>query len=99
TDVLSFPIDAHDALDREPSEVPTDAGEVPVVLLGDIVVCPAVAHRNAPGHAGSYPDEMALLIVHGVLHVLGHDHAEPEETKVMQARERELLERFHRSPR
>ena len=90
TDVLSFPIDAEDAL--------TD-GQDHHVLLGDVVICPAVAHRNAPGHAGTYPDEIALLTVHGILHVLGHDHAEPEETMVMQARERELLERFHRSVR
>ena len=90
TDVLSFPIDAEDAL--------TD-GQDHHVLLGDVVICPAVAHRNAPGHAGTYPDEIALLTVHGILHVLGHDHAEPEETIVMQALERELLERFHRSPR
>jgi probable rRNA maturation factor len=55
-----------------------------------------VAQRHAPSHAGSYEDEMALLVVHGVLHVLGHDHAEPDETAAMQARERELLDRFHR---
>ena len=90
TDVLSFPIDAEDGLAAEHDHH---------VLLGDVVICPAVAHRNAPGHAGTYPDEIALLTVHGILHVLGHDHAEPEETMVMQARERELLERFHRSPR
>lgn len=90
TDVLSFPIDAEDELAHSQDET---------VLLGDVVICPAVAHRNAPGHAGTYPDEIALLTVHGILHVLGHDHAEPEETMVMQARERELLERFHRSSR
>ncbi|MEO6988227.1 MAG: rRNA maturation RNase YbeY [Aquihabitans sp.] len=90
TDVLSFPIDAEDVLTDEQDHH---------VLLGDVVICPAVAHRNAPGHAGTYPDEIALLTVHGILHVLGHDHAEPEETMVMQARERELLERFHRSVR
>jgi probable rRNA maturation factor len=105
TDVLAFPIDAEEELgtgrspdggsagpDREP------ANDVPV-LLGDVVICPLVAARNAPGHAGTYDDEIALLTVHGILHVLGHDHATPEETEVMQARERELLERFHRSPR
>ena len=54
------------------------------------------AARNAPGHAGTYDDELALLLVHGILHVLGHDHAEPDETAAMQARERDLLERFHR---
>lgn len=100
TDVLAFPIDDDDVLvgrspdgstsgpDRSP------ASEVPL-LLGDVVVCPAVAARNAPSHAGTYVDELALLIVHGILHVLGHDHAEPEETATMQAKERELLARFH----
>ena len=58
-----------------------------------------IRDSNAPAHAGTYDDELALLIVHGILHVLGHDHATPEETEVMQARERELLDRFHRSPR
>ena len=74
--------------DREP---PT---EVPL-LLGDVVVCPAVAARNAPTHAGTYDDEIALLVVHGILHVLGMDHAEADEAAAMQARERDLLGRFH----
>lgn len=52
TDVLSFPIDG------------ADAG--PDGFVGDVVVCPAVARRNAPDHAGSYEDELALLVVHGV---------------------------------
>ena len=55
-----------------------------------MVICPAVAARNAPEHRsehhdGSVEDEIALLVVHGILHVLGHDHAEPEETARMQA--------------
>lgn len=82
TDVLSFPVD-------DPAEVPEG---VPV-LLGDVVVCPSVAARQAPGHAGDYPSEMALLVVHGVLHLLGHDHAEPDEEAAMKAREREHLGR------
>jgi probable rRNA maturation factor len=103
TDVLAFPLDdpietgrwpdsGTTGPDREPSEV----GELPM-LLGDVVVCPAVAARQAldPEHAGSYDDEIALLVVHGVLHVLGMDHTEPEEAASMQARERELLDRFH----
>jgi probable rRNA maturation factor len=103
TDVLAFPIDdpavsgrwpdsgtsGPDREDPEPDDLP--------LLLGDVVVCPAVARRQAPEHAGTYEDELALLVVHGVLHVLGHDHGEPEETAVMQARERALLDRFHRS--
>lgn len=103
TDVLAFPIDASDDIgtgrspdgsttgpDREPPD------DVPM-LLGDVVICPAVAARNAPAHAGTFDDEIALLVVHGILHVLGMDHATPEETEVMQARERDLLGRFHRS--
>jgi probable rRNA maturation factor len=80
TDVLSFPIDSGDDLD--------DADER---LVGDIVVCPAVAARNAPRHAGTYPDEIALLLVHGALHLLGHDHAEAGDRNRMQQRERQLL--------
>jgi probable rRNA maturation factor len=101
TDVLAFPIDDPvvagrwpDAGTAGPDRDDPAPGDLPL-LLGDVVVCPAVAQRQAPSHAGSYDDELALLVVHGVLHVLGHDHAEPAETAVMQARERELLDRFH----
>jgi len=66
-------------------------------LLGDIVICPAVAVAQAPDHAGSADDEVALLLVHGVLHLLGLDHAEPDDATVMQAWERALLAR-HRGP-
>lgn len=88
TDVLSFPLDAAD----DPSG-PT-AGVGPV-LLGDVVICPAVAAGAAPTHAGSLDDELALLTVHGVLHVLGHDHAEADEARLMRARELELLSAHH----
>ena len=80
TDVLSFPIDG--------------PGAGPEGLLGDVVVCPAVARRNAPDHAGTYDDELALLVVHGVLHVLGHDHDEDDEAAVMRAAELAHLGRF-----
>ena len=102
TDVLAFPIDdeivesgrSPDSGTPGPDRPDVDAGEVPV-LLGDVVVCPAVAARNAAERDKSTDDEIALLVVHGVLHVLGMDHAEPEETARMQARERELLDRYH----
>ena len=101
TDVLAFPIDDPvvagrwpDAGTSGPDRDDPEPGDLPL-LLGDVVVCPAVAERQAPAHAGSYDDELALLVVHGILHVLGHDHAEPEETAVMQTRERELLDQFH----
>jgi probable rRNA maturation factor len=101
TDVLAFPIDDPidpgrwpDSGSTGPDREPPEVSELPM-LLGDIVICPSVAAKQAPEHAGSYDDEIALLLVHGVLHVLGMDHAEPEETTAMQARERELLDKFH----
>lgn len=106
TDVLAFPLD--DEL-VEPGRYPDSSTSGPVdprlrgeagdppLLLGDVVICPAVAARNAPGHAGTYDDELALLVVHGILHVLGHDHAEPEQEAAMQAKERDLLARYHRA--
>ena len=102
TDVLAFPIDDPieggrwpDSGSTGPDREPPEIGELPM-LLGDVVICPSVAARQAPEHAGSFDDEIALLVVHGILHVLGHDHADPEETAAMQAKERELLDRFHR---
>ena len=85
TDVLSFPVD-------DPAEVPDG---VPV-LLGDIVLCPVVAGRQAAAHTGDYDTELALLLVHGVLHLLGHDHAEPAEEAAMLERERTHLARHGR---
>jgi len=102
TDVLAFPIDAVDvdvmssptSGHSGPDRPPPDPSDQPL-LLGDVVLCPAVAERQAADHAGSYDDEIALLVVHGILHVLGHDHAEPAEAAVMRGRERELLEALH----
>ena len=102
TDVLAFPIDAAEIEivvpaargNRAPDRSPPDPGDMPL-LLGDVVVCPAVAARQAPDHAGNVDDELALLVVHGVLHVLGHDHDVPDATAAMRARELELLEAHH----
>jgi probable rRNA maturation factor len=94
TDVLAFPLDDPGGPAAPPAGTGTP-GSAPL-LLGDVVVCPAVAARQAREHATSYDDEVALLVVHGVLHVLGHDHADVDEAASMQARERELLQRFHR---
>lgn len=104
TDVLAFPIDDDDVgVGRSPDGSTSGPDRDPLadvpLLLGDVVVCPVVAARNAPAHAGTYDDEIALLVVHGILHVLGWDHATDEETEAMQARERELLERFNGSAR
>lgn len=105
TDVLAFPIDedpaeggrSPDSGGSGPGYSPAEPSDLPV-MLGDVVVCPSVAARNAPDHAGTYEDEMALLIVHGILHLLGMDHLEDDEAEEMEARERELLARFHKPP-
>ena len=102
TDVLAFPIDGElIEIDdgsgphrRGPDRPPPDPGDLPL-LLGDVVICPSVANRQAAEHAGTLDDELALLVVHGLLHVLGHDHAQPDETARMRTRERELLESLH----
>jgi probable rRNA maturation factor len=61
------------------------------LLIGDVVICPEIAWRQAPEHAGSYDDELALLVVHGILHLLGMDHEEDEEAAAMEALEQQLL--------
>jgi probable rRNA maturation factor len=101
TDVLAFPIDEEPVESgRSPDSggtgpgMPSEPEDMPV-LLGDIVICPAVAFRNAPEHAGSYEDELALLVVHGLLHLMGMDHDEDDEAEEMEAKERELLARHH----
>jgi len=109
TDVLSFPIDAvvdGEVIDGVAEAEITFSGTGPIgrsgydpedqpILLGDIVICPAVARRQAAEHAGTYEDELALLLVHGILHVFGLDHAADDERRAMQAQERELLDALH----
>jgi probable rRNA maturation factor len=86
TDVLAFPMD-ESSVDHGPGE---PGGEP--ALLGDIVLCPEVAAKQA-AHAGhSTGDELALLTVHGTLHLLGYDHAEPEEEQEMFGLQARLLE-------
>ncbi|WP_062201873.1 rRNA maturation RNase YbeY [Demequina salsinemoris] len=86
TDVLSFPMDE---LRPGTAEDPTPAG-----LLGDIVVCPPVAADQAVKAGHTAEEEMLLLTTHGILHLLGYDHAEPEEEKEMFALQRRLLLTF-----
>jgi len=105
TDVLAFPIDEEpsqggrspDSGGTGPGYTPPEPSELPT-LLGDVVICPSVASRNAPEHAGTYDDEIALLLVHGILHLMGMDHHEDTEATAMEAREQVLLAKFHRAP-
>ncbi|WP_395310984.1 rRNA maturation RNase YbeY [Mycobacterium sp. AMU20-3851] len=88
TDVMSFPMD-----ELEPGGRP-DAAEPGPSMLGDIVLCPAFAAKQAEKAGHSLGQELALLTVHGVLHLLGYDHAEPDEEKEMFALQRRLLEEW-----
>jgi probable rRNA maturation factor len=78
TDVLAFPQD--DAFDPA---VPESVDEDPTVLLGDVVLCPEVARRQAARAGHSAERELHLLCTHGILHLLGYDHGEPAEEREM----------------
>ncbi len=84
TDVLSFECDG--AILKDGAEV---------CLLGDIVIAPDVAREQCDEFGNSFIDEIELLLVHGILHLLGYDHIDDEEAGIMEARERELLSLWH----
>ena len=101
TDVLAFPIEDEPSLtgrnpDTGGSGPGAEPGDEPLTLLGDVVICPAVAARNAAEHGVADQDELALLVVHGLLHLLGMDHEDEAEAERMEALERRLLDRHHR---
>jgi probable rRNA maturation factor len=81
TDVLSFPMD-----------MPESKGDV--VTLGDIVISPAVAAQQAASAGHSVEDEMYILATHGLLHILGYDHADPDEKKVMFALQEKIVKEW-----
>lgn len=86
TDVLSFPMDELH---------PGDDNDLSLGQLGSIVICPTVAIKQAET-AGHEPiNEMLLLTTHGILHLLGYDHAEPEEHKVMFGLQDQILAKFY----
>ncbi|PPA56233.1 rRNA maturation RNase YbeY [Micromonospora chalcea] len=88
TDVLAFPMDEGSG-GHGPGESAPAGGEP--ALLGDIVLCPEVAAKQAAVAGHSAADELHLLTVHGVLHLLGYDHAEPEEEREMFGLQARLL--------
>lgn len=88
TDVLAFPID-------EPGETPPG---IPAVL-GDVVLCPAIAYEQAASFGRTGPEELRLLTVHGILHLLGMDHATPDEEREMFGLTDELLASFAQAGR
>jgi probable rRNA maturation factor len=83
TDVLAF------ALNESPSEVvfPVPEGD-DTLHLGEVIISYPQAEKQAMGHRHSVKKEVAILVIHGTLHLLGYDHGEPEDKKEMQAREK-----------
>ena len=86
TDVLSFPMD-----ELRPG---SDSEDSAPGLLGDVVLCPQVAARQGQQAGHSTQDELLLLTAHGILHLLGYDHAEPDEEREMFGLQRKLLLTF-----
>jgi probable rRNA maturation factor len=87
TDVLAFPMDElHDQRDDG------DGTDAPPTLLGDVVLCPTVAEAQARLAGHSMQDELHLLCTHGVLHLLGYDHGEPQEEREMFGLQTQLLQ-------
>lgn len=91
TDVLSFPMDE---LRPGTADRPTQAG-----LLGDIVLCPQVAEGQAQAAGHGLMDELILLTTHGLLHLLGFDHAEPKEEREMFGLQKTLIAGFAHAER
>lgn len=82
TNVLAFPM----------TEGPF--AEINPEILGDVVLCTGVAAREAQDADTNLDTRLLELLIHGILHLLGHDHGEPEETLLMQAKEAELFEKL-----
>jgi len=89
TDVLSFPVDG-----LMPGVVPDVADDGPPIVLGDVFIAPTIVAERASVHGFDEESELALMAVHGVLHLLGYDHAEPEDEKEMFELQRQLLLTF-----
>jgi rRNA maturation RNase YbeY len=85
TDVLSFPLHSEGAHHEQPVD-----GERPERLLGDVVISIDTARRQAAEYSAPLQNEINRLLIHGILHVLGHDHEKPKERAAMEAEERRL---------
>jgi probable rRNA maturation factor len=86
TDVLAFPVE-----ELLPGIVPDHDPQGPPLMLGDVLVAPAYVRRQADEHGVTFEDEMALMVTHGILHLLGYDHVDDDQAERMERRERELL--------
>lgn len=86
TDVLAFPVEH-----LLPGVVPEHDPHGPPLVIGDVLIAPSYVKRQANELGVSFEDEMALMVTHGVLHLIGYDHVEDAEAERMEQRERDLL--------
>jgi probable rRNA maturation factor len=91
TDVLAFPIEH-----LKPGSVPQRRAGGPPLNIGDVVIAPAYVRAQAEAAGVPLDEELALMVVHGLLHLLGYDHQDDEEADSMEQRERQLLARARR---
>lgn len=94
TDVLAFPVE-----ELLPGVVPEYDPHGPPLMIGDVIVAPAHVRRQAVEFEVSFEDEMALMVAHGILHLMGYDHKSDEDAERMERRERELLSKVGRERR
>ena len=94
TDVLAFPVE-----DLLPGVVPEHDPHGPPLMIGDVIVAPAYIRRQAIENSVAFEDEMALMVTHGVLHLIGYDHLVDEDAERMEQRERDLLARVGKARR
>ena len=92
TDVLAFPLEQ-----LEPGRVPRPPVNGPPLNLGDVIIAPAYIQRQASDREVTFDDELALMVTHGILHLLGYDHIEEVEAQVMEHREAQILRRVGRT--
>jgi probable rRNA maturation factor len=86
TDVLAFPLEH-----LQPGSAPTRRPEEPPVMLGDVLIAPGYVKQQATDTGAAFEDEMDLMVVHGLLHLMGYDHEEPPDARLMEGRERAIL--------
>lgn len=94
TDVLSFPVET-----LLPGKVPDSVADGPPILIGDVVIAPDYVRRQADQYGVVADDEIALMVAHGILHLLGYDHEEDVDAELMERRERDILAGQGRSRR
>jgi probable rRNA maturation factor len=86
TDVLAFPLD-----ELVPGQPPRFVPGGPPVALGDVIIAPSYVRRQAEEHDSEFSEEIALMVIHGMLHLMGYDHGNDEDAEAMEEKERTIL--------